>query len=306
MVGGAAVVVDLERLHAERARASAGGEGERLGRRAGDGAARSPRSSVAARRAKVWSGCSPKPRHRAASRARAAWRRSYGRRSGRRAGTPPRRRRSPRPGTHSSDDVAAGGHARRGRAGPSTSRPAAAKRARERGADAAAPDDAHAQASLECGRSGSFARRSTPAARVAADRLRGYPRRPSRRVLGLRSMHTAAQRSAARISSSSTGSCGVRALPADDDADQGRVRAGNADADLMFVGEAPGPDEDLQGLPFVGPGRPAARQAARGDRASARGRLHRERPQVPPARQPRPAAGGDRRLQAVPRTGRSS
>ncbi|MCA1690039.1 MAG: uracil-DNA glycosylase [Actinobacteria bacterium] len=29
-------------------------------------------------------------------------------------------------------------------------------------------------------------------------------------------------------------------------------RAGNADADLMFVGEAPGANEDLQGLPFVG------------------------------------------------------
>jgi DNA polymerase len=28
--------------------------------------------------------------------------------------------------------------------------------------------------------------------------------------------------------------------------------AGNADADLMFVGEAPGREEDLQGLPFVG------------------------------------------------------
>ena len=27
---------------------------------------------------------------------------------------------------------------------------------------------------------------------------------------------------------------------------------GNADADLMFVGEAPGADEDLQGIPFVG------------------------------------------------------
>ena len=37
---------------------------------------------------------------------------------------------------------------------------------------------------------------------------------------------------------------------------QGRTRvvfgAGNADADLMFVGEAPGQQEDLQGLPFVG------------------------------------------------------
>ncbi len=28
--------------------------------------------------------------------------------------------------------------------------------------------------------------------------------------------------------------------------------AGNADADLMFIGEAPGANEDLQGLPFVG------------------------------------------------------
>ena len=28
--------------------------------------------------------------------------------------------------------------------------------------------------------------------------------------------------------------------------------AGNSDADLMFVGEAPGADEDRQGLPFVG------------------------------------------------------
>jgi uracil-DNA glycosylase family 4 len=37
---------------------------------------------------------------------------------------------------------------------------------------------------------------------------------------------------------------------------QGRTRVvfgnGNADADLMFVGEAPGQQEDLQGLPFVG------------------------------------------------------
>src|SRR5213078_2930783 len=28
--------------------------------------------------------------------------------------------------------------------------------------------------------------------------------------------------------------------------------AGNADADVMFVGEAPGAEEDRQGLPFVG------------------------------------------------------
>ena len=28
--------------------------------------------------------------------------------------------------------------------------------------------------------------------------------------------------------------------------------AGNADADLMFIGEAPGANEDRMGLPFVG------------------------------------------------------
>ena len=40
---------------------------------------------------------------------------------------------------------------------------------------------------------------------------------------------------------------------------------GNPDADLMFVGEAPGADEDIQGEPFVGTGRPAAHQDHRSD-----------------------------------------
>ena len=76
--------------------------------------------------------------------------------------------------------------------------------------------------------------------------------------------------------------------------------AGNADADLMFVGEAPGAEEDRQGLPFVGRAGRAPDRAAGGDRAVARGRLHRQRPQVPAARQPRPAAGRDRVLPALP------
>ena len=46
--------------------------------------------------------------------------------------------------------------------------------------------------------------------------------------------------------------------------------AGNADADLMFVGEAPGVHEDQQGLPFVGRAGQAARRAARRDRPGAR------------------------------------
>ena len=82
--------------------------------------------------------------------------------------------------------------------------------------------------------------------------------------------------------------------------------AGNADADLMFIGEAPGAEEDRQGLPFVGRAGQLLNRAARGDRVEARGRLHRQRPEVPPAGQPRPAAGRDRGLPAVPASARSS
>ncbi len=76
--------------------------------------------------------------------------------------------------------------------------------------------------------------------------------------------------------------------------------AGNPDADLMFVGEAPGFHEDQQGVPFVGQAGKLLDRAARGDRPHARRRLHRERAQVPPAGQPRPAARRDRGLRAAP------
>ncbi len=46
--------------------------------------------------------------------------------------------------------------------------------------------------------------------------------------------------------------------------------AGNADADLMFVGEAPGANEDEQGLPFVGQAGRLLDDAARRDRPRAR------------------------------------
>ena len=82
--------------------------------------------------------------------------------------------------------------------------------------------------------------------------------------------------------------------------------AGNADADLMFVGEAPGAEEDRQGLPFVGRAGGLLNEMLGGDRALARRRLHRQRAEVPAARQPRPAAGRDRGLPAVPvRAGRA-
>ena len=52
--------------------------------------------------------------------------------------------------------------------------------------------------------------------------------------------------------------------------------SGNADADLMFVGEAPGANEDKQGIPFVGQAG-SCWTAARRDRADAPGRLRRQR-----------------------------
>ena len=72
--------------------------------------------------------------------------------------------------------------------------------------------------------------------------------------------------------------------------------AGNADADLMFLGEAPGQREDEQGLPFVGQAGQLLVAAAGGDRAAARGRLHLQHAVLPPAGQPRPAAAGDLQL----------
>ena len=85
---------------------------------------------------------------------------------------------------------------------------------------------------------------------------------------------------------------------------QGRTQvvfgSGSPDADLMFVGEAPGFHEDQQGVPFVGQAGKLLDTAARRDRVDARRRVRRERPQVPPAREPRPAAGRDRVLRAAP------
>ena len=59
---------------------------------------------------------------------------------------------------------------------------------------------------------------------------------------------------------------------------------GDPDADLMFVGEGPGAEEDQQGLPFVGPVREAARPAHVEEIGITRDDvLHREHGEVPPA-----------------------
>ena len=68
----------------------------------------------------------------------------------------------------------------------------------------------------------------------------------------------------------------------------------------MFVGEAPGLPRGSAGRPVRGAGRQAPRQAARRDRADARGRVRRERPQMPASRKSRPAPRGDRGLRAAP------
>ncbi len=64
--------------------------------------------------------------------------------------------------------------------------------------------------------------------------------------------------------------------------------AGDPDADLMFVGEAPGRDEDLQGEPFVGRSGKLLDRLLLEELGVDRSRgLHRQRGQVPAARQPR-------------------
>ena len=73
-----------------------------------------------------------------------------------------------------------------------------------------------------------------------------------------------------------------------------------ASARLMVVGEAPGAEEDRQGEPFVGRAGHAAQLDAAGGGIRAGRSLHRERPEVPAAEQPRPKRRGGRALPAIP------
>ena len=76
---------------------------------------------------------------------------------------------------------------------------------------------------------------------------------------------------------------------------------GNPQARLMFVGEGPGADEDATGEPFVGrAGQLLTEIITKGMRLAPRGRLHRQRHQVPAAGQPQSGARRDRVLRAVP------
>ena len=76
--------------------------------------------------------------------------------------------------------------------------------------------------------------------------------------------------------------------------------AGNADADLMFVGEAPGMHEDQQGLPFVGRAGQLLNKLLEEIGLAREDVFIANVLQSRPPGQPRPAARRDRRLQAVP------
>ena len=84
------------------------------------------------------------------------------------------------------------------------------------------------------------------------------------------------------------------------DAHQGRVRRGRPRGRPHVRRRGAGLPRGPAGPAVRRPGRQAPGAAARVHRDDARAGLHRQRPQEPAAQQPRPAAGGDRRLPAVP------
>ena len=94
----------------------------------------------------------------------------------------------------------------------------------------------------------------------------------------------------------------LHALCAAPDAHPGRCLGwGPQRADWLVIGEAPGAEEDRRGEPFVGaPDSCWMRCCAPSAWIAAHERLHRQHAEEPPAGQPRPEAGGGRRLPAVP------
>ncbi len=146
---------------------------------------------------------------------------------------------------------------------------------------------------------------SSPSSRRTGSRPRRELRR--RRRLLRRLLRPAADPSGRRGrfgDARADGSRGCRSrlhqVPALAGTNPGRVRLGASQAELMFVGEAPGFHEDKQGIPFVGAGRKAARELLAGIDLRREDVYIRERPQVPPAGEPRPAAGRDRGVREPP------
>ena len=148
---------------------------------------------------------------------------------------------------------------------------------------------------------GSFPRRSTPSSGSGRRLEDTHERCRQPQVLGFGPCSHAAQRSAARSLSSCTGK-----RPACERCPLFKTRtkvvfgSGNADADLMFVGEAPGMHEDQQGLPFVGRAGQLLNKLLEEIGLAREDVFIANVLQSRPARQPRPPARRDRRLQAVP------
>ncbi len=74
---------------------------------------------------------------------------------------------------------------------------------------------------------------------------------------------------------------------------------GSPQAELVFVGEAPGADEDAQGRPFVGRAGQLLTKIIGAMGLRTGGGLHMQHPEVPPSREPQSPAGRDRRLRAL-------
>ena len=75
---------------------------------------------------------------------------------------------------------------------------------------------------------------------------------------------------------------------------------GNPKAELVFVGEGPGHDEDIQGEPFVGRAGKLLTQMIEAMGLAPRRCLHLQRSEVPPARKSPPRKRRNRHLLAVP------
>lgn len=71
--------------------------------------------------------------------------------------------------------------------------------------------------------------------------------------LGFRELYKRAPPAAADLDSLATEAAECRACRLCEKRRQAVFGTGNANADLMFIGEAPGASEDAQGVPFVGP-----------------------------------------------------
>ena len=306
---------DRERLEAGP-RGELAGERERVRRRAGDrgAGARAARSGPAPG-VSVISGCSEKRSRVRCERVERRARPRSGRRPARRQRRARAARSRRRGRARITTSASGGGGSPRPSGGP-------ARRARrERAAEAAAADDRDARGQVGCRSSArSSSRIGIPVATSGwccglrpsrcgdgvahsvarhADAELGTRRRRAVRALRLSDATASERREALKELLMEARGC-TRCAELAATRTTVVFGAGNADADLMFVGEAPGANEDLQGLPFVG--------AAGKLLETLLGEIGLSRAEVfianvlkcrPPG-QPRPATGRDRELHAVP------